>query len=78
MMKEVRRIITVDNHEAGKIGDLDKHIISRAVVKPNFTAGFFVTEVRERADELTLRKDKGTVRFSNVLMEGNGKHAEQI
>ena len=51
MMDGLRRFITVDNHEAVKIGDLEKTQESRSVEKPKFTTDFPGALVREGADE---------------------------
>ena len=39
-MDELRWCITVDPHQAGKVGDLEKNWEPRPVVKPKFTADF--------------------------------------
>ena len=48
--------MTLDTHEAVKVGDLEKNVEARPVVKPKFTTDFAEAVVREGADELTLRK----------------------
>ena len=60
MMDGLRRIM-VDNHEAVKVGDLEKTQESRPVEKPKFTTDFHDPLVREGADELTLREGKKKV-----------------
>ena len=40
MVEESRRFIATDNHEAIKIGDLERARESLPVVKPNFTLWF--------------------------------------
>ena len=52
----------MDNHEAIKIGDLEKTLESLPVVKPRFTTDFLEAEVREGTDELTLRREGGMLR----------------
>ena len=54
-MDGLRKCIAVDNHEAVKVGDVEKNMESKEVVKPKFTTDF--PEVREGADVLTLRAD---------------------
>ena len=39
MVEELRRVITVDDHEAVKIGDLEKTLDSLSVVKPPMYGG---------------------------------------
>ena len=58
-MDGLRRFIMFDNREAVKVvGDSEKNMESRQVVKPKFT-----TDFREGADELTLRwEDEGVLR----------------
>ena len=58
MMEELRKFTTMDNHEAVKVGDLEK----TRWVKPDFTSDFPEAAVREGADELTLRVDEGMFR----------------
>ena len=48
----------VENHEAVKVGDSEKNMESRQVVKPKFTKDSPDAMVREKADELTLRGDE--------------------
>ena len=55
-MNGLRKCIAVDNHEAVKVGDVEKNMESKEVVKPKFTTDF--PEVREGADVLTLRPDE--------------------
>ena len=45
-MNGLRRFIEVDNHEAVKIGDLEKNLVAIKVVGPGFNAA-----VREGVDE---------------------------
>ena len=40
VMGELRRFITVDNHEAVKVVDLERNMAARPVVKPKFTTDF--------------------------------------
>ena len=54
-----RRFIVVDNHESVRVGDAEKHMESRNVVKPKFTTDFPEAVVREGADRLTLRAEEG-------------------
>ena len=54
----LRRFIMVDNHEVVKLGDSEKNMESRIMSKPEFTADFLGSVVRERADELTLRAEE--------------------
>ena len=64
MMGALRRFITVDRHESVKIGDLEKALGSRSVVKPKFTSDFPERVVREGGDELALRREEeGMLRF---------------
>ena len=59
MVEESRRFIATDNHEAIKIGDLERVRESLPVVKPNFTADFPCAVVREGgAGELALRREE--------------------
>ena len=63
---ELRRFITVDNHEAVKVGDLERSMESRPVVKLKFTTAFTEAVVREGSDELTLRREEeGVLRTSH-------------
>ena len=48
----------VDNHVAVKVGDSEKNMKPRTVVKPKFTTDFPEAVVREGADELTLRTEE--------------------
>ena len=48
----------VDNHVQVKVGDLEKNMKSRTVVKPKFTTDFPEAVVREGADELILRAEQ--------------------
>ena len=58
-MVELRKFIKMDNHEAIRIGDLEKAQESRQAVKPKFTEDFPGSgAVREGADELTLRREE--------------------
>ena len=45
----LRRFITVDNHEAVKVGDLEKNMASRKVAKLKFTTDFPEAVIREGA-----------------------------
>ena len=47
----LRSFIIVDNNEAVKLGDTDKEMVSRPVVKPKFTTEFPEAVVPEGADE---------------------------
>ena len=53
-----------------KVGDLDKNMASKKVVKPKFT-----TDVREGADELTLRdEEEGVLRnFTDTTDAGDSR-----
>ena len=51
----LRKFIVVDTYEAVNVGDLDKNVESRKVVKPKFTTNFRQAVVREGAEKLTLR-----------------------
>ena len=53
-MDELRRFITVENNEAVKVGDLEKH----GVVAEVHGRFFSQAVVREGADELTLRREE--------------------
>ena len=55
IMDALRSFIIVDNRGAVKVGDLEKNMESRPVVKPKSTTGFLEAVCREGADELTLR-----------------------
>ena len=48
----------IDKREAVKVGDLDKNVESRPVVKPNFTTDFPEAVVREGAGGLTVRREE--------------------
>ena len=50
-MVELRKFITMDNHEAVKIGELHKAQQSLPAVKPKFTADFPEVVVRAGADD---------------------------
>ena len=65
----------VDNHEAVKVGDLEKTLQSLSVVELQFTADFPEAVVREGADELTLRRgEEGTQRsFTNTTNAGDNR-----
>ena len=56
-MEELRSLIMVDNQEAVRLGDLEKNMGSRKVVKHKFTTDIPEAVLREGADELTLRQD---------------------
>ena len=43
---------------AVEVGDLEKYVESRSVVKPKFTTEFLEAVVREAAEELTLRAEE--------------------
>ena len=58
MMDGLRRFIMVDNYGAVKGGDLEKNMVSRTVVKLNFTTKRLEAMVREGAGELTLRREE--------------------
>ena len=45
-MDGLRKCIAVDNHEAVKVGDVEKNMESKEVVKPKFTTDFPETVVR--------------------------------
>ena len=61
----------VDNHWAVKVGDLEKNVESRPMVKPKFT-NFLESVVREGADELTLRaEDEGVLRTIDTTDVGD-------
>ena len=73
MTEERRRFIMVDDHEAVKIGELEKTLEPLSVVKPEVTADVPEAAVREGADELTLRRGEGTQRtFINFTSGGGG------
>ena len=55
IMDGLRKFIMVDNHEAVKVGEQDKNVESRKVVKPKFTRDFPEAVVREG---LTLRTEQ--------------------
>ena len=48
----------VDNHEAVEVGDIEKKLVSKPVVRPKFTTQFPEAVVREGADEVTLREEE--------------------
>ena len=53
----------MDDHQAAKIGDLEKTKEAHLVVQPKFTADFPEAVVREGAAELTLRRgEEGMLR----------------
>ena len=58
IMDGLLRFIMVENHEAVKVGDLQKNMESKKVVRPKFTTHFQDAVIREGADELTLRAEK--------------------
>ena len=66
MMEELRRFITMDNHEAVKNGNLEKTQDLLPVLKPKFTTDFPEAVVREGADELILRRE-GEERYFAAL-----------
>ena len=58
-----------------KVGDLDKSMASKKVVKPKFTADVTEVVTREGADELTLRdEDEGVLRnFTDTTDVGDSR-----
>ena len=50
--------ITMDNHEAVQIGDLDRAQASLLVVKSKFTTDFPEVVLREGAKKLALRREE--------------------
>ena len=79
LMDGLRKFIMVENHEAVKVGEPDKNMESRKVVKPKFTTDFLEAVVREGSDELTLRADgEGALRTfidtTNVGDKRDGSH----
>ena len=54
----LRKFIMVYNHEAVKVGELQKNVEYRRVVTPKFTTDSPEAVVREGADELTMRADE--------------------
>ena len=78
LMDGLRKFIMVENHEAVKVGELDKNVESRKVVKPKFTTDFPEAVVREGADEQTLRADgEGALRtFIDTTNVGDKKRWE--
>ena len=70
---ELTRFIEVENHEAVKIGDLEKNSEAIKVVKPKSSKEIFQNAaIREGVDELTLREGEGgTLRsFINAATVG--------
>ena len=59
--EELCRLISEDNHEAVKFGNLERYKESRKVVRPNFLADIPEAIVREGPDELTLRAEQAGV-----------------
>ena len=57
----VHVVITLGNHEAVEIGDLEKTQESLSVMNPKFTTDFPEAAVREGADQLTLRAEEEDV-----------------
>ena len=56
----------IDNHEAVKMGNLEKTSESLSLNKPKFTTAFLEAVVRDGAHELTLRRgQEGTQRTFN-------------
>ena len=55
IMSGLRKFIAVDSYTSVKIGDLQKEMRSKEVVRPRFTADFPGAVFREGADKLTLR-----------------------
>ena len=61
-MDALRKFIEVDNHEAEKIGDLEKNSEAIKVVGPNFDREMFPdAAVREVVDDLTRRRGEECV-----------------
>ena len=58
MTNEPRSVIEVDNHEAVKIGELEKNTEVIKVVRPKFEAIFAKATIRVGADELTRRAEE--------------------
>ena len=56
-MDGLRKFIMVDNHEVVRVGELDKNVQSRTVVKPKSTTDFPEAVVREGAGPPTVRAD---------------------
>ena len=72
LMDELRRFITVTNHEALRAGELEENMESRQVVKPKFTTDVPEAVVREGADELMLRREEGVFRtFIGITSVGD-------
>ena len=62
------------NHEAVKIGNMERTLDPLSMVKPKITANFPVAVVREGADDLTLRREEGMLRtFSNSTNVGGSR-----
>ena len=73
---ELTRFIEVENHEAVKIGDLEKNSEAIKVVKPKYSKEIFQNAaIREGVDELTLREGEGgTLRsFINAATVGGSR-----
>ena len=81
-MEGLRNFITMDNHEAVKIGDLEKAPESLPVVKPKFTTDLPEAMVREGADELTLRREEtGMLRTfvdTTNVRDVDGSHRSRV
>ena len=75
MMDGLTRFMMVDNFETVKVGDLDKNMESKKVVKPKFTTDFPDAVTREGADELTLRAEEaGMLRtFMDTMDVGDSR-----
>ena len=78
IMDGLRKFIMVENHEAVKVGELEKNMESRKVVMPKFTTDFPEAVAREGSDELTLRADEeGALRiFIDTTNVGDKKRWE--
>ena len=68
LMEELRKFITVDNHEV-KIGHQEEILESLSVVMPKFTTDFLEAVVREGADELTLPRGGSFRTFVGTMWE---------
>ena len=75
IMDGLRRFIMADDHVAVKVGDLDKNMESKPVLKPKFTTDVREAVIREGADELTLRRqEEGMLRtFSDSTDVGDNR-----
>ena len=61
MMEELRRFFKVDDHEAVKIGDLEKYQVVLHVVGSNFNRADFPEAAVREGVELTLRREEECV-----------------